>query len=221
MKKHTLSLALFFLTTIFSFSNSNRYVNDFFEIAFKMQQTLTNLAEMVYPTENSNLINSFTKLEEKNQQLFNILSDFSKNQEINKEYLLTLQNSLTTLEGLTITENINNENTISIFNSISKDFNNKLLSIDHGLNTNINSKVIVNVETKNDTGYFVYAKYSYDLQKNIKRYQFNNPTNNSQREMAPGYYIFWIEKGDYKSEERFVEIIKRGDESNNTIYFEI
>ncbi|GGI58493.1 hypothetical protein GCM10011444_28020 [Winogradskyella haliclonae] len=204
---------------IWSFSQT--VVKDnFYEVAFKTQQTMTYLAESIYKTNSVELRNSFVELEETHNRLFKILVDYSESDNvISEDYLLSLENSQKVLEELSNPfEDI--KASLRLFEAIKYDYKAKLQSIDYGISISINEKVKVTVKTTKSSGYFAYIKYSSDENINIKRLRFNNPTNNAERYLSPGYYIIWVEKDNNKSKERFIEITST-NEDQNTIYFEL
>jgi len=215
MKKITLTCCSIIVLFLFS-SYTVKEDNDFYEIAFKTQQTLTNLTESIYSNGDTDLKKSLNSLENSSKQLFKILGDYSETNEINLDYLNGLSNSQKALEKI-INKLEDKEKSIHIMNDVTNDYNIKLKSINYGISSNINVKVNVQVRTLKEYGYYAFVKYSYD-DEYIKRYEFNNPTNHAERDLAPGYYIIWIEKGDYKSKERKIEITSKSED--NIIYFE-
>jgi hypothetical protein len=192
---------------------------DYFEVSFKTQKTLTQLQKVLNSTKNADLVNLYRNLETSSRQLFKILDDVIKTKKIDNDYLISLQNNYGALEKA-----LNNLDNFGLLKktliSVNLDYSNKYNSISFGISPNFVDKIKVVVETKNGSGYFVFVKYSYDFKNYIKRYQFNNATNNAEKLLAPGYYIIWIEKGDYISEDRAVDIVN-SEGSASTIYFEI
>jgi hypothetical protein len=189
---------------------------EFYEIAFKTQQTLTKLADAIYPAQNIKLINSFSELEKTTTRLFKVISDTKEKTDFNSEYLKTLKDSQEILDQMVFVKDA--DDIYKTFKAVEKDFENKLKSINYGISSNANTSAKIKVTTDED-GYFVYIKYTYDFDKDIIRLRFNNPTNNAERELAPGYYIVWVEKGDYKSEVRYVDIVCKDDSYVNEIKF--
>lgn len=218
-------LTVFFMTySILSFCQKDTQ-DSYYQIAFDSQVTLSQLADKVYDSSVTNniqkekFINSYKVLDASQKELFNNLDDiYDKEESVNKDYLKTLKESTEILKKSI--ENKDIEKTIAIFDAVALDYKNKSSSFKFGIKTTVVDKIKVKVETPGHSGYFAYIKYSYDFDNDIKRYTFNNPTNNAERYLAPGYYIIWIEKGDFRSEERNIEVVNT-DEGETVIYFHI
>ncbi|WP_452224595.1 hypothetical protein [Lacinutrix chionoecetis] len=213
MKKLAVTKLFLLFVVCSAFGQQNK--NDFYKVAFKTQQTLSRLADSIHSNNNEQLISPFTKLEASNEKLYKILDDFIGSNNIDSEYIDGLSSSQKALDTL-IYKLDNTKKVVNVFEAVNSDYETKIKSIDYGMSTNINAKVKVEVQTLKETGYFAFMKYSYD-DTYVKRFEFNNPTNNTQRYLAPGYYIVWIEKGDYKSKERLVEVTST--EENIIFYF--
>ena len=184
---------------------------NFYEIAFKTQQTLTDLADVIYPTQNVKLISSYSELEKTSSRLLKVLSDANITSKLEYQYLLTLKQSQEALDNTKNAES--SERILTIFENINRDFENKLKSISFGISPNVITKAKIKVITAKDSGYSAYIKYTYDYNKNIIRLRFNNLTNDAERDLAPGYYIVWVEKEDYRSKDRYVDIVS-GDKKD-------
>jgi|GEM_PF-5355335 len=213
----TLFLIILFGSGTISLAQSNEI--DYFEVSFKTQQTLTKLQEVINPTNNIELIDLYRNLESSSERLFKILDDVVKIKNIDSDYLITLQSNQVALQGA-YNQFENLEFVTKTLFFATSDYENKYKSINFGISPNFVEKVKVVVETKNASGYSVFVKYSYDFDTDVKRYQFNNPTNNAEKPLSPGYYIIWIEKGTYRSKDRLVDIIN-SDQESKPIYFEI
>ncbi|WP_299362138.1 hypothetical protein [Winogradskyella sp.] len=199
--------------------------DNYYQVAFNAQVTLSQLADKVYNDSTANsilkgrFISSFKTLDVSQKELFSNLNDIYDNEEsVDEDYLYTLKKSTEILKQSLDNKDI--EKSIAIFEAVTKDYKSKSSSFKFGIKTTVVDKIKVKVETPNHSGYFAYIKYSYDFDNTIKRYTFNNPTNDAERYLAPGYYIVWIEKGDYKSEERNIEVVKT-DEGETVIYFHL
>ncbi|CAM1358173.1 hypothetical protein [Tenacibaculum xiamenense] len=202
----------FFFTSIMYSQETN-----FYKIAFETQQTLTKLSELVYPMKHIPLINSYNELDKSSTRLFDLLTDLVDQDEyINTIYLNTLSDAQKALENCT-KENKSTEELLTILSKVQKDYKVKLKSFSYGIKPGLDCKIKVVVKTVTSKGYHPYAQYSYD-DDYVKRFTFNNPTNNSETYLAPGYYRIWIKKGNYKSELRDVEIFS--SDENNIFYFE-
>lgn len=193
---------------------------EYSKVLLKTQTNLTKLAEKVYQTEDENLIRSFKNLEEnskKTQKNLIALEDYSN---FPNEYLFTLVDSNSALIRLS-NDMEDVEEAKQLIDYISEDYKAKANSINFGITTDVNSKIKVTVETIGGSGYSVFVKYSYDLDIDKKRFLFNNKTNNSVRYFSPGYYIFWIEKEDFKSDSRLVKLETLDGDFEEKIVFEI
>lgn len=188
------------------------------EVALNTQNSMTGLSNKINGIREVNVKSSFQQLENAHQKLFTLLEECNRQYKIEADYLATLIQSQKALEKV-LTNTYTPEKTIQILEGVTNDYKAKTKSVVPGPKTNIVPKLDLVVQTSISQGYKAYVKYSFDFDTDIVRFEFNNPTNNAKTKLAPGYYIVWIEKGDFKSEGRKVEISSE-DLDNNIIIFE-
>lgn len=68
------------------------------------------------------------------------------------------------------------------------------LAASSNITTNIKVIVITKLNDSEVGGYDVKCNYMWDSELKKAKIIFNNQTNNAVKYMAPGYYVFWIEK---------------------------
>ncbi len=168
-------------------------------ITLKTQQSLKKLADTIYATSDTELIKTFSALKKRQRSLFRLLKKCDRNNKLKPEYLTTLSETQKTLDQL-----FQNDETINdpqfILESIYLDYDAKQKSINYYVSKDANAKIKVIINSNEEEGAFVFAKLSYEKNKDIKRFRFDSPTNNASQYFVPGYYLFWLEKDGRVSE---------------------
>ena len=190
------------------------------KVFFETESSLSKLADAIYSTEELPLIQNYKVLEQNCMELFVTLKKSSSINLLQEQYLNSLNHSQIAINELSVKIE-DNQHAIQIIKAISKDYEIKKLSASNGITSTIGSSIKVTVESIGGTGYTVFVKYTYDIDKNIIRHRFNNPTNHAHKKLAPGYYIFWIEKGELKSEERIIELVSSESDNDEKIIFNV
>lgn len=128
-------------------------------------------------------------------------------QKIHDDEILTQRPSMLLIESLEESAAVLREltsdtipvmQTIDIINAIKDDYSVIASSAALSSSSNIITQVTVTVVTQSGSqqrpGYDVMYTHMWDALAKKKKRSFNNQTNNALHIMAPGYYVFWIEK---------------------------
>ena len=182
----------------------------------KTQQAITNLAAKITPTGNDHLIKTYSKLEKKSKELFPLLLECNEKYKLSTTYMITLEEAQKTLQGLDKGFNTVPDKTF-ILDAIYLDYDAKLQSIQNSAKNDATTKIKVTVNSNEEEGFFVFGKLSYEKELNIKRFRFNQPTQNAARDFVPGYYLFWLEKEDRVGEPELHLIVSNGTEEEKKL----
>lgn len=189
------SYMLCIMILIYSCASYGPKNKDLDQVLSTTQSTISSLAIKVPTTQDQELIGAFQKLEKKYQELAPAL------EKCNEKYALTIPYVTTLKEAQKALQRVDKDfTTISdktfVLDAIYQDYNAKLESINSSPKSDANTKVKVLVNSNEDEGFFVFGKLSYEQDLDIKRFRFNQPTQNATQEFVPGYYLFWLEKDE-------------------------
>ena len=168
-------------------------------ITLKTQESLKKLADTIYATSDTELIKTFSALKKRQRSLFRLLKKCDRNNKLKPGYLTTLSETQKTLDQLFQNDEAINDPQF-ILESIYLDYDAKQKSINYYVSKDANAKIKVIINSNEEEGAFVFAKLSYEKNKDIKRFRFDSPTNNASQYFVPGYYLFWLEKDGRVSE---------------------
>jgi hypothetical protein len=148
--------------------------------------------------KNTRATNSLSALSGASTTLFNkINNDQGLLSSADTGFVYSLEQSVFALNDL-LNDWKSNEYAADKMQNIAFDYGIKTTSATLGasssLTTNIEVNVISKLNSKEVGGYDVKCNYMWDSELKIGKIIFNNQTNNAVRNMAPGYYVFWIEK---------------------------
>ena len=190
--------------------------NPLTSITLKTRQSLKKLADTIYATSDTELIETFSALEKKQRSLFRLLKKCDRNNKLKPEYLVTLSETQKTLDRL-----FQDEETINdpkyLLESIYLDYDAKQRSINYYVSKDANAKIKVIVNSNKEEGAFVFAKLSYEKNMDIKRFRFNSPTNDASQYFVPGYYLFWLEKDGRTSDPELHLIVGDGTDTEKKL----
>lgn len=190
--------------------------NPLTSIELKTRQTLEKLGDTLYATSDGELIDIFKALEKKQRSLFKVLWRCDRNNKLEPGYVTTLSKNQEALDSL-----YRNYDTVDnkkfIMESVYMDYDAKRRSINYYVSKDANAKIKVIVNSNEEEGYFVFAKLSYEKDKEVKRFRFDGPTNNAAQYFVPGYYLFWLEKGERTSDPELHLIVGDGTETERKL----
>ncbi|WP_299259852.1 hypothetical protein [uncultured Aquimarina sp.] len=180
------------------------------------QQTITSLKDKIATSNEEELKDAYTKLSEKSAVLFPVLEDCNDKYGLTPEYVATLQETEKTLRRL-VKEYPTMSNKAFVLNAIYQDYDAKLQTIKNTAANNATTKIKVTVNSNEEEGFFVFGKLSYEQGQDIKRFRFNQPTQNAIQDFVPGYYLFWLEKEDRVGEPELHLIMSNSGEEEKQL----
>ncbi|WP_298548775.1 hypothetical protein [uncultured Aquimarina sp.] len=217
MKKLVTQIVIvFILVLITSCASYGPKNNDLTLVLSKSQQTIASLKEKIAVSEEKGLKEAYNNLNEKSAMLFPVL------EKCNEKYALTPEYIATLIEIEKTISRINKEFTTTsdkefILNAIYKDYDAKLQTIKNTAANNATTKIKVTVNSNEEEGFFVFGKLSYEQGQNVKRFRFNQPTQNAIQDFVPGYYLFWLEKEDRIGEPELHLIMSNSGEEEKQL----
>jgi len=178
MKQVQTQVALILITVLLygcaSYGPKNK---DLSLVLSNTQRNLTSLQEKITASKEPKLKEAYEKLVLKSKELFPVLEKCNDTYALTPEYVATLKETERRVRDLT-----KNYETISnkeyIINAIYKDYDAKLQTIHNTAKNNATTTIKVIINSGQD----------------IKRFRFNQPTQNAIQDFVPGYYLFWLEK---------------------------
>lgn len=191
----TQTVMIFILAFISSCASYRPKNNDLTLVLSKSQQTIASLKEKIAISEEQALKEAYNKLNEKSAALFPILEKCNKKYALTPEYMTTLKEIEKTVSRMNKEFNTTSDKAF-ILDAIYKDYDAKLQTIKNTAANNATTKIKVTVNSNEEEGFFVFGKLSYEQRQDIKRFRFNQPTQNAVQDFVPGYYLFWLEKED-------------------------
>ncbi|MCK8521299.1 hypothetical protein M0D21_06965 [Aquimarina sp. D1M17] len=169
--------------------------NDLTKVLLETKQTIINLKDKVAASANDDLIDAYNQLDSKYEGLAPLLEKCNEKYALSPEYISTLQETKKTLDGLD--KNFDQiDDKKFILNAIYQDFDAKMQTINNTAKNDATTKIRVVVNSGKEEGFFVFGKLSFEKEQEIKRFRFNQPTQNATQDFVPGYYLFWLEKDD-------------------------
>ncbi|OAN61660.1 hypothetical protein A8B79_04330 [Balneola sp. EhC07] len=159
---------------------------------------------------NSELKDELLLLSSATNNLFEKIDSDDTISESEDEFINSLVQAKNTLANLPESWRSNNH-AILTMQFIRKDFAIKATSSPLSNGSMIRTKVRVSVMTKKNgalvPGYDAKCNYMWDANLLSAKIVFTNQTNDAVKNLAPGYYIFWIEKdGEIVQKREMVEI---------------
>ncbi|SEK94388.1 hypothetical protein SAMN04487910_1536 [Aquimarina amphilecti] len=182
----------------------------------KTQQAIGNLEEKITITDDNDLKAAYNELTEKSAVLFPVLENCNDKYALTPEYVATLEATENTLRKLNEEFEIMNNKTF-VLNAVSKDYEAKLQTIKNTAQNNATTTIKVMVNSSENDGFFVFGKLSYEQDLDIKRFRFNQPTQNASLDFVPGYYLFWLEKDGLIGEPELHLIMSNGGEEEKQL----
>ncbi|MHA7056512.1 substrate-binding domain-containing protein [Aquimarina sp. M1] len=180
------------------------------------QQTITSLEEKIIASEEETLKEAYKKLSAKSAVLFPVLENCNDKYGLAPEYVTTLQETEKTLRRL-VKEYATMPNKAFVLDAVYQDYEAKLQTINNTAKNDATTKIKVIVNSSEDEGFFVFGKLSYEQGQRIKRFRFNQPTQNAVQDFVPGYYLFWLEKGDRVGEPELHLIMSSSGEEEKQL----
>jgi len=185
-------------------------------ILSQTQQALLDLEKKITTTNEPKLKKAYFDVKQKSEALFPVLEKCNDKYALNKEYLSTLEASKKTLITLSKSYDTTPDKTY-ILEAITTDYDAKLQTINNTAKNDATTKIKVIVNSNEEEGFFVFGKLSYEQGQNIKRFRFNQPTQNAIQDFVPGYYLFWLEKEDRVGEPELHLIMSNSGEEEKTL----
>ncbi|MEB3344039.1 hypothetical protein U6A24_01125 [Aquimarina gracilis] len=182
----------------------------------KTQQAITGLEEKIIKSKEDELIQVYSKLNKKSEELFPLLKKCNDKYALTTEYIKTLQETEKILRNM-VKEYETLPDKIFILDAISQDYDAKLQTIKNTAKNDATTKIKVIVNSNEEEGFFVFGKLSYEQGQDIKRFRFNQPTQNAVQDFVPGYYLFWLEKEDRIGEPELHLIMSNAGEEEKTL----
>lgn len=190
--------------------------SDLKKIANRTTTALQNIKEKAIAAEDISIEKTIDSLESKQKELFYLLDGCNERNALTLEYLNSLKEAQKMLEKIDQDYTAVAHKT-AIIKAIYLDFEAKETSINSDENNDANTKVKVIVDSNEDQGYFVFGKLSFEQDLNIKRFRFNRPTQQASQDFVPGYYLFWLEKGELVGEPELHLIMLNGEDTEKTL----
>ncbi|MBD0824459.1 hypothetical protein [Aestuariibaculum marinum] len=173
--------------------------NNIKEIELKIQRSIRQLAKQADKKENDSVLiaDNLMNLSQTTSQLFSAIYKDNLDEKNDSLFFLSLESSQKSLEKL-VAIGENNSYINSVIDAIQSDYLTKIKASALGADSTIKTEVRVLVYTRKGDkeigGYEVKCNYLWDFKNPNPKFIFNNPTNNAERNLAPGYYFMWIEK---------------------------
>ncbi|MBW1296264.1 hypothetical protein [Aquimarina litoralis] len=186
----TLVLVTVLLYSCASYGPKNK---DLTGVLSNTQRNLISLQEKITASKEPNVKEAYEKLKLKSEELFPVLENCNDKYALTPEYVATLKETERRLSDM-----VKNYETISdkkyLINAIYQDYDAKLQTINNTAKNDATTKIKVIVNSNEEEGFFVFGKLSFEQGQDIKRFRFNQPTQNAVQDFVPGYYLFWLEK---------------------------
>ena len=181
------------LIMIYSCASYGPKNKDLSLVLSKTQQAISGLEGEITATSDNNLQAAYNELIEKSTTLFPVLEKCNDKYALTPAYVSTLEATENTLRNLNEQYETITDKTF-VLKAISKDYEAKLQTIKNTAQNNATTTIKVMVNSSENEGFFVFGKLSYEQDLDIKRFRFNQPTQNASLDFVPGYYLFWLEK---------------------------
>ncbi|GAA4276758.1 hypothetical protein [Aquimarina mytili] len=208
---------LFILVLFCSCASYGPKTNELSLVLSNTQQTLSILQEKVENTNDVKLKEAYTKLNQKSVELFPVLEKCNDKYALSPEYVSTLKEAENVLRRLTKND-ADITNKTNVLQAIHQDYDAKLQTINNTSKNDATTKIKVIVNSNEEEGFFVFGKLSYEQGQDIKRFRFNQPTQNAVQDFVPGYYLFWLEKeGRVGSPELHLILSSSGEEEKTLV----
>lgn len=217
MKQIQEQIILLLITVMFSGCASYGSKNkDLTVVLSNTQRNLTSLQEKITASNELKDKDAFEKLVIKSKELFPVLENCNDKYALTPEYVATLKETERIIGNLA-----RNYETISnkefIINAIYQDYDAKLQTIINTAKNDATTKIRVIVSSNEEEGFFVFGKLSFEQEQDIKRFRFNQPTQNAVQDFVPGYYLFWLEKDGRVGTPELHLIMSNGGEEEKTL----
>lgn len=190
--------------------------NDLSLILSQTRQALLNLEEKIATTNEPKLKKAYFGLKQKSEALFPVLEKCNDKYALSPEYVATLETSKRTLITLYKAYDTTTDKTY-ILEAIYADYDAKLQTINNTAKNDATTKIKVIVNSNEEEGFFVFGKLSYEQGQDIKRFRFNQPTQNAIQDFVPGYYLLWLEKEGRVGEPELHLIMSNSGEEEKTL----
>lgn len=217
MKQKNISMVLLGILIIASSCASYRSKkNTLSLILSQTQQALLDLQEKITPSTDPKLKKAYLELKQKGEELFPVLEKCNDKYALSPAYVTSLETSKKTLIALHKAYDTTLDKTY-ILEAIRTDYDAKLQTINNTAKNDATTKIKVIVSSNEEEGFFVFGKLSFEQGQNIKRFRFNQPTQNAIQDFVPGYYLFWLEKEDRIGEPELHLIMSNNGEEEKTL----
>ena len=100
-----------------------------------------------------------------------------------------------------------------VMDAIARDYKIKTENLELGISNILSERIKITVLTEGGDGYNVFANYPWDLESDVVRETFNNPTNDAQKSLIPGIYYVWIAKNGRKIKGREITVSYREEDT--------
>ncbi len=209
-------ILVFAIVFIHSCASYAPKTNDLTLILAKTNEAITQLEEKISTSTDQELINAYNQLNEKHRELFPLLEKCNEKYALTTEYLSTLRETQKILANMD--QNFDQiTDKIFMLNAIFQDYEAKLQTIKNTAQNDATTKIKVVVNSGQEEGFFVFGKLSFEKEQEIKRFRFNQPTQNASQDFVPGYYLFWLEKENRVSEPELHLIMSNNGEEEKTL----
>ncbi|WP_109299760.1 hypothetical protein [Aquimarina sp. AU474] len=217
MKPKKIYLILFCIASVLFSCASYGLKNKNLSIVLSQTElALTGLEKKITTSNDPELKKAYSRLKQKSVELFPVLEKCNDKYALTTEYVTTLQASEKTLKNLDKAYETIADKTF-ILEAIYTDFDAKLQTINNTAKNDATTKIKVIVNSNEEEGFFVFGKLSYEQGQNIKRFRFNQPTQNAIQDFVPGYYLFWLEKEDRVGEQELHLILSTSGEEEKKL----
>lgn len=190
--------------------------NNLSSVLSQTQQALLDLEEKITPATDPELKEAYFKLKQKSELLFPVLEKCNDKYALSTEYVATLETSKKALLALNKSYDTTVDKTY-ILEAIRTDYDAKLQTINNTAKNDATTKIKVIVNSNEEKGFFVFGKLSFEQGQDIKRFRFNQPTQNAVQDFVPGYYLFWLEKEDRIGEPELHLIMSNSGEEEKKL----
>jgi len=221
------NLSLFFLILGMVTSNIGFSQNRLQSVELNTQRSIRKLIEKInnFEMKDTNLIDGLSQLSKSSTFLFDkVNNDNNFNQLNDTLFINTLEQSQKSLSQL-LTDWRSNKFAKDLIQAIKIDYDIKIASSPLGALSQVNKIIEVSVITKSGNnyvnGYDVKCNYMWDSDLVVGKIIFNNQTNNAIRNLAPGYYVIWIEKNGIEIQRKNKVEIGNSMQLKETIIFNL
>lgn len=213
---YKLAMSIFVVGVIGSCASYTSTSNKLLGVLSNTEKTLASLGEKIPTLNDQTLQDAYSSVEKISQELFPLLKKCNEKYALTPEYISTLRQTQKVLDHMDKNFNTIANKTYTL-NAIYQDYNAKLQTIHNTAANDASTKIKVIVNSGAEDGFFVFGKLSYEQEQDIRRFRFNQPTQNATHDFVPGYYLFWLEKEERMGEPELHLIMSNSGEEEKTL----